>query len=255
MNWVMGANTSLLPPISTYISPEKRVLPPICDWPEEDRPREKLIRNGAKVMTNAELLAILINTGQDNKSAIDLANEILFSAGNSLAELAKMDVRQLMGFRGVGQAKAVTILAAMELARRKQCAAPPGKPVIRNSEDIVSLLRPLMQDQCYESFYTLYLSHANKVLHCSCISTGGFTSTTVDPRMIFQEALCLRATRLILAHNHPSGSLNASRADLRVTNRLIAAGRLLDIEILDHVIISDTGYMSFRDDGMLGQEA
>ena len=250
----MQVNPSLLPPISTYIAPQERTLPPIREWPEDARPREKLIRNGAKVMSNAELLAILINTGQDEKSAIDLANEILFSAGNNLAELARLDVRQLMCFRGIGEAKAVTILAAMELARRKQSSIPQERPVIRSSTDIAALLRPLMQDQCYESFYVLYLSHANKVLHCSCISNGGFTSTTVDPRVIFQEALYLKATRLVVAHNHPSGTLKASKADVRVTNKLIEAGKLLDIELLDHVIISDTGYLSFRDDGLLGLE-
>lgn len=250
----MQVNPSLLPPISTYITPQERTLPPIRDWPREDRPREKFIRKGAKVMSNAELLAILINTGQDEKSAIDLANEILFSADNNLAELARLDVRQLMCFRGIGEAKAVTILAAMELARRKQSSIPQERPVIHNSTDIAALLRPLMQDQCYESFYVLYLSHANKVLHCSCISNGGLTSTTVDPRVIFQEALYLKATRLIVAHNHPSGTLKASKADVRVTNKLLEAGKLLDIELLDHVIISDIGYLSFRDDGILGLE-
>lgn len=251
----MRVNPSLLPPISTYIEPRERSLPPICDWPKDERPREKFIKNGAKALSTTELLAILINTGQDEKSAIDLATEILYYAGNSLPELARMSVPQLMSFRGIGEAKAVTILAAMELARRKQFSIPQERPVIHNSTDIATLLRPLMQDQSYESFYVLYLSHANKVLHCSCISNGGFTSTTVDPRIIFQEALFLKATRLVVAHNHPSGTLKASRADLRITNKLLEAGRLLDIELLDHVIVSDTGYLSFRDDGILGQAA
>lgn len=250
----MRVNPSLLPPISTYIEPKERAQPPICDWPEDERPREKLMKNGAKTLSTAELLAILINTGQGEKSALDLANEILSCAGNCLSELARMNVLQLMSFRGIGEAKAVTILAAMELARRKQFSIPQERPVIHCSTDIANVLRPLMQDQSYESFYVLYLSHANKVLHCSCISNGGFTSTTVDPRMIFQEALYLKATRLVVAHNHPSGTLKASRADVRITNKLLEAGRLLDIELLDHVIISDTGYLSFRDDGILGQE-
>lgn len=250
----MRVNPSLLPPISTYIEPKKRTLPPICDWPEDEQPREKLMKNGAKTLSTAELLAILINTGQGEKSALDLANEILSTAGSCLSELARMSVLQLMSFRGIGEAKAVTILAAMELARRKQFSIPQERPVIHSSTDIATVLRPLMQDQSYESFYVLYLSHANKVLHCSCISNGGFTSTTVDPRMIFQEALYLKATRLVVAHNHPSGTLKASKADVRITNKLLEAGRLLDIELLDHVIISDTGYLSFRDDGILGQE-
>lgn len=248
----MQVSPSLLPPISTYIQPEKeRTLPAIHKWPEDDRPREKLKKKGVKYLSNAELIAILIGSGSDEKTAIELAQDILFSAGNNLADLARLDVHQLQSFRGVGLAKATAILAAMELARRRQQTIPAEKPVINDTKDILALVRPLLQDQCHESFYVLYLNHANKVLHYRCISNGGLTATTVDPRVVFQEALYLKATRLVVAHNHPSGTLKPSQADVRITQKLREAGKFLDIDLLDHVIVSDTGFCSFREDGLL----
>lgn len=246
----MIVNPTFLPGISNYLKP-KRALPPINKWSADDRPREKLVTKGARALSQAELLAILINCGNTQQSAIELAQEILLSCNNDLSALSAMNVEQLMQFNGIGYKKAVTILASLELSRRKQSQLPFSKEVITCADDVASLLRPLLEDQFYETFYVLYLNHANKLLQYSCISSGGITSTTVDPRMIFQEALLQKATRIMLCHNHPSGSLRPSNADVNITHKLKAAGKLLDIEVLDHVIVSTEGHFSFREDGML----
>lgn len=244
----MVVNPTFLPGISTYL---KRALPPIRYWSEDDKPREKLVNKGAWSLSQAELLAILINCGNNKQSAIELAQEILLSCNNDLSVLSRMNAEQLQQFRGIGQKKAVTILASLELSRRKQSQASFKKDVITCGEDVASLLRPLLQDQSHETLYVLYLNHANKLLHHQCISSGGFTSTTVDVRMVFHEALLQKATRIMLCHNHPSGNLRPSNADINVTNKLIAAGKLLDIEVLDHVIVSTEGYFSLKEDGMI----
>lgn len=246
----MVVSPTFLPGISNYLKPE-RILPPIHKWSEDDRPREKLVNKGARSLSQAELLAILINCGNRKQSAIELAQEILLSCHNDLSALARMDVEQLMQFHGIGYKKAVTILASLELSRRKQSQPTFKKEIITCADDVASLLRPLLEDQSYETFYVLYLNHANKLLHYNCISSGGITSTTVDPRLIFQEALSQKATRIMLCHNHPSGSLRPSNADINVTNKLKAAGKLLDIEVLDHVIVSTEGYFSLKEDGMI----
>ncbi|SIO15358.1 RadC family protein [Chitinophaga niabensis] len=248
----MIVNPTFLPGISNYLEPKpKRVLPPIHEWSEDDQPRKKLVKKGARSLSQAELLAILINCGNTKQSAIELAQEILLSCNNNLSDLSSMNVEDLTKFHGIGYKKAVTILASLELSRRKQSQLPSKKNVITCADDVASLLRPLLEDQFYETFYVLYLNHANKLLHYSCISSGGLTSTTVDPRMVFQEALLQKATRIMLCHNHPSGSLRPSNADVNITHKLKAGGKLLDIEVLDHVIVSSEGHFSFKEDGML----
>lgn len=223
----------------------------IHKWPENEKPREKLINIGATALSDAELLAILLHTGHKSKSALDLAKEILRLANNNLAELGKINVKKLQKLRGVGYAKAVTILAAMELARRRQAGTIHKKTVINNGSDAAMFFKPMLADQPFETFHVLFLSHANKVLHYRHLSTGGITSTVVDPRIIFREALDTGATKLLLCHNHPSGSLRPSQADLRITSRIKDMGMLFDIQVMDHIIVSETGYYSLAEEGMI----
>lgn len=223
----------------------------IHEWPDNEKPREKLINIGASALSDAELLAILLHTGHKSKSAIELAKEILRLADNNLAELGKINVKKLQGLRGVGYAKAVTILAAMELARRRQAGSIHKKTVINSGSDAALFFKPMLADKPFETFHVLFLSHANKVLHYRHLSTGGITSTVVDPRIIFREALDTGATKLLLCHNHPSGSLRPSQADLRITSRIKDMGMLFDIQVMDHIIVSETGYYSLAEEGMI----
>jgi DNA repair protein RadC len=223
----------------------------IHKWPDNEKPREKLINIGATALSDAELLAILLHTGHKSKSALELAKEILRLANNNLSELGKINVKKLQKLRGVGYAKAVTILAAMELARRRQAGTIHKKTVINNGSDAAMFFKPMLADQTFETFHVLFLSHANKVLHYRHLSTGGITSTVVDPRIIFREALDTGATKLLLCHNHPSGSLRPSQADLRITSRIKDMGMLFDIQVMDHIIVSETGYYSLAEEGMI----
>ncbi|MDR6566686.1 DNA repair protein RadC [Chitinophaga ginsengisegetis] len=223
----------------------------IHKWPDNEKPREKLINIGATALSDAELLAILLHTGHKSKSALELAKEILRLANNNLSELGKINVKKLQKLRGVGYAKAVTILAAMELARRRQAGTIHKKTVINNGSDAAMFFKPMLADQPFETFHVLFLSHANKVLHYRHLSTGGITSTVVDPRIIFREALDTGATKLLLCHNHPSGSLRPSQADLRITTRIKDMGMLFDIQVMDHIIVSETGYYSLAEEGMI----
>lgn len=223
----------------------------IHKWPENEKPREKLVNIGASALSDAELLAILLHTGHKSKSALELAKEILRLADNNLAELGKINVKKLQKLRGVGYAKAVTILAAMELARRRQAGSIHKKTVINSGSDAALFFKPMLADKPFETFHVLFLSHANKVLHHRHLSTGGITSTVVDPRIIFREALDTGATKLLLCHNHPSGSLRPSQADLRITSRIKDMGMLFDIQVMDHIIVSETGYYSLAEEGMI----
>ncbi|MEV4887609.1 DNA repair protein RadC [Chitinophaga ginsengisegetis] len=223
----------------------------IHKWPDNEKPREKLINIGATALSDAELLAILLHTGHKSKSALELAKEILRLANNNLSELGKINAKKLQKLRGVGYAKAVTILAAMELARRRQAGTIHKKTVINNGSDAAMFFKPMLADQPFETFHVLFLSHANKVLHYRHLSTGGITSTVVDPRIIFREALDTGATKLLLCHNHPSGSLRPSQADLRITTRIKDMGMLFDIQVMDHIIVSETGYYSLAEEGMI----
>lgn len=221
------------------------------NWAEDDRPREKLIRKGTNALSDAELLAILLNNGHKQKSALNLAQEILQLSGNNLGEISKLNVRQLKRLKGIGNAKAVVIVAAMELARRRQACYMRRRKMISNGSDAALYFKPLLGDNNYESFHVMYLNNANRVLEHRCISTGGITSTLADPRIIFREALELGATRLILCHNHPSGNLKPSNADIDLTKKVKAAGKLLDITIVDHIIVSDAGYCSMAEEGII----
>lgn len=223
----------------------------IRQWAKDDRPREKLLLHGAAGLSNSELLAILLQNGSREKSAVDLAKEVLKLGKDNLGELAKLSVKELTRIRGVGEVKAITIVAALELGRRKEAALPLEKTVIRNSSDIAGYLRTRFRDYRYEIFAALYLNRANKVNHFEIISEGGITGTVADPRRILRIALEQDAVSIILCHNHPSGSLKPSRADELLTEKIKDAARNLDITVLDHLIVSESGFFSFADEGLL----
>ncbi|SEM97710.1 DNA repair protein RadC [Chitinophaga rupis] len=223
----------------------------IRDWAPDDQPREKLIKKGTGALSDAELLAILLNNGHKQKSALTLAQEILQAARNNLNELGRLNVRQLKKLKGVGNAKAVTIIAAMELARRRQAGSLLEKKVICRGADAALFFKPLLSDYAHEAFFVVYLNHNCRVLHYRCISNGGMCSTIVDPKLIFKEALELSASRLLLCHNHPSGSLSPSFADIGLTRKLKEAGKLFDIDVMDHIIVSEAGYYSMVEEGTM----
>lgn len=234
-----------------FVTPKPATYLAIRYWPENEKPREKLMNTGAATLSDAELLAILLQTGHKHKSALELATEILRLAHNNLAELGKINVKQLKNLRGMGHAKAVTVLAAMELARRRQAGAIHKKSVIRCGADAALYFKPLLADQYHESFHVMFLNHANKVLKHRCMSNGGMTGTVVDTRIIFREALDANATKLLLCHNHPSGSLRPSQADIHITRKIKDVGGLFDIDVLDHIIVSETGYCSLVEEGVI----
>ncbi len=220
-------------------------------WAEEDRPREKLLLKGKLHLTDAELLAILIGSGSRTETAVDLCKRILKEVGNNLHELGKMRVEELLKFKGIGTAKAVTIVAAMELSRRKQSAIIQEKQQITTSRDGFLMMQPLIGDLPHEEFWILLLNRANKVIAKKQLSQGGITGTVADSRLIFRQAIDLLATSIILCHNHPSGNLKPSQADIALTRRLVKAGKLLEITVLDHLIVTNGGYYSFADEGMM----
>ncbi|RBL90862.1 DNA repair protein RadC [Chitinophaga sp. HK235] len=234
-----------------FVSPKTQSHVAIRHWADTEKPREKLLNSGPSALTDTELLAILLHTGHKSKSALDLAREVLQLAHNNLSELGRINARKLQKLRGMGSAKAVTILAAMELARRRQAGFIHKKTVIRAGSDAALFFKPLLADQYFEAFYVMFLNQANKVLHYRCISTGGMTSTVVDTRIIFREALEAQACKLLLCHNHPSGSLRPSQADIRITLKIKELGQLFDIDVLDHIIVSETGYCSLVEEGVI----
>ncbi|WP_343071135.1 RadC family protein [Chitinophaga qingshengii] len=223
----------------------------IRNWADAEKPREKMLQRGAAALTDTELLAILLHTGHKNKSALDLAREVLQLAHYNLPELGRISVRKLRKLRGMGIAKTVTVLAAMELARRRQASPIHKKTVIRAGSDAALFFKPILADLSCEAFYVMFLNQANKVLHYRCISTGGMTSTIVDTRIIFREALDAQACKLLLCHNHPSGSLRPSHADIRITQKIKEMGQLFDIDVLDHIIVSECGYCSLVEEGVI----
>ena len=224
----------------------------IKNWAPTDQPRERLLHKGAAALSDAELLAILLNNGgYRQKSALSLAHEILAVAHNNLCELGKLSVGQLKKLQGIGNAKAITVIAAMELARRKQAGYMKEKFLIRQASDAALFLKPLLADHPYEAFYVLYLNHGCRVLHHRCISTGGVCATIADTRLIFREALETGASRLVLCHNHPSGSLSPSPTDVSLTSKLKQAGKLFDIDIMDHIIVSEAGFCSMVEEGLM----
>lgn len=223
----------------------------IKKWAADDRPREKLLNKGAEVLSNSELIAILINNGNKDQTAVDLAKEILKLGSDNLNELGKLSLKDFQQIKGIGQAKAITIAAALELGRRRQAAATLDKTVVQSSKDIAQYLRAVLKDFTYEVFAVLFLNRANKVNHFEIISRGGITGTVADPRVILKRALEQDATSIVLSHNHPSGSLKPSNADEALTKKIKEAAKYLDIKVIDHIIVSEEGYYSFADEGLL----
>jgi DNA repair protein RadC len=218
----------------------------------EDRPREKLLQKGISTLSDAELLAILLGSGSAKESAVDLARKIMAGYRNNLNELGKAEIDHLKSnFYGVGEAKAIIIVAAMELGRRRRLHESLIMPSIKSSQDVFNLLTPLVGDLPHEEFWVLMLNRANKVLLRYNVSKGGMTGTVIDVRMIMKKALETRAASMILSHNHPSGNIQPSTADTKITQKLKDAGAIMDIPVLDHVIITDNGYFSFADEGLL----
>lgn len=223
----------------------------IKNWAAGDRPREKLISKGRLTLTDAELLAILIGSGNTKESAVDLSKRILSATQNNLNQLGKMSLQQLTTFNGIGEAKAVTIIAAMELGRRRRGEESIEKVKITSSSSVYEVLQPVIGELDHEEFWILYLNNSNKIIEQFQISKGGITGTLVDVRITLRKALELGAVSLILAHNHPSGNLNPSEADKQLTRKLKAAAESLDIKILDHIIVTEKSYFSFADEGLL----
>jgi len=223
----------------------------IKHWSTDDRPREKLRNKGPENLSHSELIAILLQNGTRQKSALDLAKEILQLGSNNLGELGKLSIKELMKIKGIGEAKAITIAAALELGRRRQANEILEKPVITDSASIAKHLQALLRDHDHEVFMVMFLNRANKVNHTEIISKGGITGTVVDPRIILKKALEEDAVSIILCHNHPSGSLKPSRADEALTQKIREAARFFDIRVADHIIVSDAGFFSFADQGLL----
>ena len=224
---------------------------PIKQWAKDDRPREKLLLKGAENLSNSELLAILIHNGTKEKTAVDLGKEILKLGKDNLNELGKLSVKELMKIKGIGEAKAITIAAALELGRRRQATASLEKSVIGTSNDIAAYLRAALKDYRHEVFAVIFLNRANKINHFEIVSAGGITGTVADPRVILKKALEENAISIILCHNHPSGSLKPSRADEELTTKIKEAAKYFDIKVIDHIIVSEDGYYSFADEGIL----
>lgn len=223
----------------------------IKNWSEDDQPREKLLYKGKSALSDAELVAILIGSGSRNESAVDLCKRILQQNNNQLHQLQKQSIQQLMQFKGIGEAKAITIVAALELAKRLQLSETKELTKIGSSADVCKLMQPIIGDLPHEEFWVLLLNNSNKVIYKMQLSKGGLTQTVVDIRMLFKTALEHLATALILVHNHPSGQLVASNADKDITQKIKLAGNSLDIKLLDHLIITQTGYFSFADEDIL----
>ena len=223
----------------------------IKNWSEDDQPREKLLYKGKAALSDAELVAILIGSGSRNESAVDLCKRILQQNNNQLHQLQKQSIQQLMQFKGIGEAKAITIVAALELAKRLQLSETKELTKIGSSTDVCKLMQPLIGDLPHEEFWCLLLNNSNKVIYKFQLSKGGLTQTVVDIRMLFKTVLEHLATAIILVHNHPSGQLNPSMADKEITQKIKQAGTTLDIKLLDHLIITATDYLSFADEGIL----
>jgi DNA repair protein RadC len=223
----------------------------IKSWAEEDRPREKLSTQGRRALTDAELIAILIGSGSRTESAVELSKRILHHYDNDLNKLAKGSINELSNFRGIGDAKAISIIAALEIGRRRNEAESKAVETILSSKDAYTLMRRHLVDLNHEEFWILLLGRSGKVLGKELISKGGRSGTVADPKIIFYAALQHQASSIIMIHNHPSGNLKPSHLDIDLTKRIVAAGKMLDIHVADHLIITDNGYFSFGDEGLL----
>jgi len=223
----------------------------ILNWAEEDRPREKLLLKGKAALSDAELIAILIGSGTVSMSAVELSKNILASTDNNLNSLAKLSIKDLEKFKGIGEAKAISIIAALELGKRRKESEPTVKNKISCSKDIFDIMQPHLIDIPHEEFWIILLNRANHVIKKNQISSGGIAGTVVDVRLIFKIALENLSNSMILIHNHPSGNLKPSQADIDLTKKLKSAGIMMDIPVLDHLIITEKEYFSFADEGIL----
>lgn len=223
----------------------------ISQWAEDDKPREKLLLKGKHSLSDAELIAILIGSGSRDETAVDLSKRILNSVENNLVELSKMSVIDLCKFKGIGDAKAITIIAALELGRRRRESEVIQKKKITSSKDAYEILQTVLSDVYHEEFWILLLNRANQVMSKVCISEGGTSATVVDPKKIFKTALENNAVAIVLGHNHPSGNLKPSEEDMKITKKIIEAGKFLEISVLDHLIIGENAYFSFADEGLM----
>ncbi|HOW40936.1 MAG TPA: DNA repair protein RadC [Bacteroidales bacterium] len=223
----------------------------ITEWAVEDRPREKLITKGTSSLSDAELLGILISSGTRDKSAVDLGRELLGLVDNNLNSLGKLSISDLKKLHGIGTARAVTIAAALELGRRRKLAEVPDSLQIKSSRDVADIFQPLLSDLPHEEFWILFLNRSNRVIARMRISQGGISGTVTDVRLIMKKAVEHLASGIIVCHNHPSGNLNPSEADSKITRKIKEAGEIMDIQLLDHLIISDKDYYSFADNGLL----
>jgi len=220
-------------------------------WAVEERPREKVMANGIQYLSDTELLAILLGSGTRNKTAVELARQILLEAGNTLHGLGRQTISDLIRIKGVGPAKAISVLAAMELGRRRAGIQQPEKTPVKSSETVYNLFHPLLGDLDHEEFWLLMLNRANKVLGRFKVSQGGLSGTVIDTRIILKKALDNLSSSIIVCHNHPSGNNQPSEADVKITEKLKKAAEMLEIKLLDHVIIADKSYFSFADEGLI----
>ena len=223
----------------------------IKEWAAEDRPREKLLTNGARSLSDAELIAILIGSGNLNETAVELSRRILTSVNNNLNELGRKSIETLKTFNGIGEAKAITIAAAMELCKRRKDGEVFTKNRITCSKDVADFFMPLLGDLNHEEFWLMLLDRGNKIIDHFMISRGGLSGTVIDVRIILKRSIEKLASSVILCHNHPSGTMQASEADLKITKKISDAAKLMDISVLDHVIIGQNHYLSFADEGIL----
>lgn len=223
----------------------------IKQWDEDDQPREKLLLKGKGALSNAELVAILIGSGNREESAVELSKRILASIDNSLNELGKLTVDELIKFKGIGEAKAISILTALELGRRRKLEEVLKKPKIASSRSVFDVMQPIIGELPHEEFWIIFLNNANKIQLKMQLSKGGITGTLVDTRLVFKRAIELSSTGIILCHNHPSGTLKPSTSDIHLTMKIKKGGEVLDIKVLDHVIITEKDYFSFADENMM----
>jgi DNA repair protein RadC len=230
---------------------EKQSSFSIKNWSQDDQPREKLRDKGKAALSDAEFVAILIGSGNREESAVKLCQRILASVDNNLSELGKLSIKQLMEFKGIGEAKAITIVAALELGRRRRGEEALNKKKITSSASVFELMQPIIGELPHEEFWIVYLNNSNKVIQKNQLSKGGITGTMVDVRLVLKTALEVGATGIILAHNHPSGTLKPSEADKQLTTKLSVAAKSLDIKVLDHLIITEKAYFSFADENIL----
>lgn len=220
-------------------------------WAEEDRPREKLMLKGKAALTNAELLAIVLGSGSRSETAVELARRMLAQAGERFDQLGRFTLKDLKKFRGVGEAKAIGVMAALEIGRRRQQEEALERFQVGSSRDVFDYLHPMLGDLPHEEFWAIFLNRSNKVIKAERISIGGVAGTVADAKMVFKKAIDALASGLIVAHNHPSGAINPSQADIRLTRQFRQAGDFLDIPLLDHIIVGDRQYYSFADDSQL----